>query len=194
MIQRYCRGLFSLSISFFFIILCSPLLAQETGKEQEADAPTLDSLQSQPNDTSSFARQRFLALEKGGANKRIRYYRGSELTFRLKDDPTKYTRSIEGIAKDYLVFNETNIALEEFEAIYLKKRHPFLKTLSSFFIIGGVGYFLIDAVNNSFSPSEETLLISSSLALPGLGLLLTLGGRKVKLGKKRYLKTIIQEY
>ncbi|MEO1654450.1 MAG: hypothetical protein AAFU64_12965 [Bacteroidota bacterium] len=164
------------------------LLAQETG-EQGADTKSEDPLESSFQD-STFRPIRFLALEKGGNVKRIRFFIGDEIHFRLREDPYKYSPIIQDIGEKYITINNTNLALREIESVTIHHNRRWGRLFFKFFLYAGVGYFLIDMVNNSFRPTRETSIISSSLAAPGLALSLTFRPRRIKLNKNRYLKTI----
>lgn len=165
-----------------------------------AQDPTDQGAQNQPDslpsieDISSENAERFLVLEKRGKVKRIRYYIGSEIQFKLKNDPTIYSPIIEDVRESSLIVFDTEIPLSEIEYVILNPRRPLIKLLSRFFIIGGLGYFLIDLANNSFSTTKESVLISSSFAAAGLALKPLLVRRKLKLNKNRYLKTLIKNY
>lgn len=181
--------------AYFGVFICCLLVlysfqkirAQET-EEQIAT--------SQDEDTLTFTidslqyKSRFLALEKGGKVKRIRFYEGQRLHFRLKNDPFKYKPVIQEIGKDYIKVNDTALDLDEISSVTLYPKRRFIGLLSKFFLYAGVGYFLIDMVNHSFEPTRETAIVSSSLIGPGLALALTLKPRNVRLNEKRYLKTI----
>lgn len=170
------------------LITSTLVLAQETG-EQGADAETDGALREQNKDTT-FKTTRFLALEKGGNVKRIRFFIGDEIHFRLREDPYKYSPIIQDIGEKYITINNTNLALQEIESVTIYRKRRWGRIFSKLFLYAGVGYFLIDMVNNSFKPTKETSIISSSLAAPGLALSLTFRPRRIKLNKNRYLKTI----
>ncbi|MDX2301758.1 MAG: hypothetical protein NW226_03115 [Microscillaceae bacterium] len=163
-------------------------IAQETD-EQIATPQSEDTLTTKTLDSLD-SKSRFLALEKGGKIKRVRFYEGERLYFRLKDDQMRYKPVIEEIGKDYIKVNNTALHLNEIASVTLYPERRLIRLMSQFLVIAGTGYFLIDMVNHSFSTTRESAIVSSSLASTGLALSLTLKPRKIRLNNKRYLKTI----
>ncbi len=183
-----------LLIGFLCLLSCCISMVA-LGQDSGADVGKKDSL----NDTRPTIEEmlknrqgtRFLALEKQGKVKRIRYYTGSTIEFKLKDDANLYRTAIEAVKDSAVVIHETVIPLSKFSSIYIRPKRPFTRVLSTFFMIAGVGYFTLDTVNNEFSPTGGTLMTSGALIVPSLALLLTLKKQRIKLNKQNFLKTIL---
>ncbi len=175
----------------FFCFIPQAVWGQDSG----ADSGKKDSLQDRRPTIEEMLKKnegnRFLALEKLGKVKRIRYYVGSTIEFKLKGDPNLYRTPIEAIKDSSVVIYETIIPLSQFSSIYIRPKRPFSRILSTFFMIAGVGYFALDTVNNEFSPTGGTLMTSGALVVPSLALLLTLKKRRIKLNNQNFLKTIL---
>lgn len=133
--------------------------------------------------------ERFLTLEKPGAIKRIRFYKGQQLEFKLKGSKIKYKTLIQNVKEKSVVIRDTDIALTDFHSLVVYPKKPFLNTLSKFFLLGALGYVAADLVNNSFEPNNVTLIVGGIGLGTSIALRLPLK-RTFKLGKKRYLKTL----
>jgi hypothetical protein len=131
-----------------------------------------------------------LTLEKRGRSKRIRFYTGQRILFKLKKDEFIYETSIEGIGDGYIEVKGTVLPISEIDVIIIEKQQRFLRMLRNKLIQVGLLYFLFDMVNDSFSPSRETAIVSGSFVSSGLLLIPLIGDRVYKLNQHRYLKTI----
>jgi hypothetical protein len=161
--------------------------------QQGADTGKKDSLSSElPTilDLMKKSPPHYLTLEKNGAVKRIRFYVGNKIEFTLKDDVNRYHPRIGGIGDSSVMIYDTPIPLSRFESVYIRPERPFIRILSGFLIGAGIGYLALDAVNNSFSPNRETIIVSTSFVVPGALLMFLIKKRRIKLNENRYLKTI----
>ncbi|NJO03985.1 MAG: hypothetical protein HC880_21960 [Bacteroidia bacterium] len=131
---------------------------------------------------------RFLALEKGGKVKRIRFNVGDEILFILNEDDRIYKAPITAIREDTLIVFETEIPIKDIAYIILRPNRPLVRLLSSVLLIGGIGYFLADLVNHSFSLFRETIVASTSTVALGGALQIFLIPRKIKLNQKNTSK------
>ncbi len=173
-----------LLISLFY----TPVQAQK--KKEQAVETGEDSLNTLQERDSLFLGDWFLALEKRGRVKRIRFFKGQELWFRLKGDSFKYRGMIEGVGDGYVQVKGVKIDISQIEYIFVRRKRRAIRLLSNFSILAGGGYFLIDLVNNSFTTTRETLTVSGGILAGGLLLKLFLIRKKYKMGKFTYLKTI----
>lgn len=182
------------SIIFLFLFFCG-ISTVALGQDSGVDIGKKDSLQDTRPTIEEMLKKRegnrFLALEKQGKVKRIRYYVGSKIEFKLKSDPTLYRTSIEAIKDSAVVIHETTIPLSQFSSVYIHPKRPLSRILSTFFMVAGIGYFALDTVNNEFSPTGGTFMTSGVFIAPSLALLLTLKKRRIKLNKQNFLKTIL---
>jgi hypothetical protein len=139
---------------------------------------------------------RFLALEKSGYRKRLRFYIGDEFHFKLKGERLIQRGTITDIQAQGIFINGLEVRLTEIVAVILHKDHPLLAQARTYLPLAGVGYFLLDAINPVIV-GRESLKIRTGATLIGSGL--TLGGlllhllkkRTIKLNKRKYLKTIL---
>lgn len=173
---------------FGVFALYNPLQAQK--KKEQAVETGEDSLSTLGARDSLILGDWFLALEKRGRVKRIRFFKGQELWFRMAGDTFKYRAIIEDIGKDFVQVKGVKINISQIEYIYMPRKRRMIRLLSNFSILAGGGYFLIDLVNNSFSTTQETLTISGGILAGGLLMRLFLIRKKYKMGKYTYLKTI----
>jgi hypothetical protein len=178
-----------LALSLFFNFSIS--YAQNPNEQK---ASTTDSLEDNRPSIKDLAQRaggsRFLALEKRGAIKRVRFYVGEEIEFKIKNDPFLYRPIIQSIRDSSLIINGVELAFKDINAVKVYKNKPFLRLLSNFAFYGSVGYLLIDLVNNSFTFYRGTLITSAAFAIPGLTFAFILRPRLLKLNQHRYLKSI----
>lgn len=162
------------------------LLAQE----QKADTSPSDSLSDKRPSIKDLPMPRFLALEKRGATKRIRYFVGDEIEFKLKGESVLYKPIIEQVLDSAITVNGTQVYFTDISAVKIYRKKPFLSLISRFVLIGGVGYLAIDLINNRFNVYNRTLITSAAFVAPGLSLTLLFKPRLLKLNQHRYLKTL----
>jgi hypothetical protein len=174
------------------VLFCLFSAAAQNPQGQQA-SPT-DSLEDNRPSIKDLAKRfggsRFLALEKRGAIKRVRFFVGEELEFKLKNDPFLYRPIIQSVRDSSLIINGVELAFKDISTVKVYKNKPFLRLLSNFAFYGSVGYLLIDLVNNSFSIYRGTLVTSAAFAIPGLSFALILKPRLLRLNQHRYLKSI----
>ncbi|GAB4402733.1 MAG: hypothetical protein OHK0053_26930 [Microscillaceae bacterium] len=179
------------------VLLCTAFglaQAQENPNEQGATGLGEDSLPSL-EDKAREKKTYFLALEKGGSNKRIRFYQGQSLQVFFHKDPVRYRLQLEGIGPDYIVARETQIPLSRISSVFIQYERPLIRQAATYLPVAGLGYFLLDMVNplfsnqEAFSPSRGTFITSGALVLGGLALNL-FKKRRIRLNERRYLKTI----
>lgn len=184
-------------IPFFMLISYSLAYSQDqgtqTGEPSDSAQNQLPSLEDLLNsDSAKVNRSRFLALEKRGKNKRIRFYPGDKIVFQLKNDPNIYQPIIEQVSDNSITVYDTKIPLSEIKYIYIRPKRRLIRLVKSFLFIFGIGYIVIDAVNHSFTTNRDVLVTGGSSVGIASALSLLTARRKLKLNKHRYLKTIIR--
>ena len=138
----------------------------------------------------------YLVLDKPGMVNRIRFYPGTNLTFKLTNDKRVYAGKIEAVRKNSIVIFNTELPIREIRKIRVPQRAPmgkFLYGLGSgmrgvgtlFALIGSGNYLLTNDKKNG----RVTAL--AGLALFGSGQLFRgFNRRTYKINKNRQLKTI----
>jgi hypothetical protein len=179
-------------IILIFGIASLPIQAQ-TPSAQSAE----DSIQLlEPTKSLEDLQPRFLALEKSGYRKRLRFYIGDEFHFKLKGEKLIQKGTITDIQSKGIFINGLEVPLTEISAVILYKDSPFLAQARTYLPLAGLGYFLLDAINpvivgrESLKIRTGATLIGSGFTLSGL-LLHLLKKRTIKLNKRKYLKTIL---
>lgn len=136
----------------------------------------------------------FLALDKPGMVKRIRYYVGDEIVFYMGGD--RWKTEILSIKSDTIIVTEAGkVPVKNIEAVVVPSRSWFLRQGAFVFPVAGVGYFLMDTLNprnyenGNDRITAENITISSSLV--GAGILCRIfRKKKYKINKRHLLKTI----
>lgn len=169
-----------------FITLSAQVEEQKTGTNE--DKPKKLSINDIKNDTL----EKFMVLYKLSRPVRVDYPAGTKVIFRMKDDKKiEYNQIIQTVLDSSFVAEGSNIMYKDVYSIKVYRNKPFLKTFQTVFCFGGgIGYLLIDLVNNSFTTTPETLTVSASFLSLGGILTFFVKPRKYKLNKNRYLKTL----
>jgi hypothetical protein len=138
----------------------------------------------------------YLVLDKPGIVKRIRFYPGTRLTFKLTDDKRLYAGKIEAIRKHSVVIFNTELPIRDIRKVRVPQQAPmgkFLYGLGSgmrgvgtlFALIGGGNYLLTSDQKNGRVTAQ------AGLGLLGVGQLFRgFNRRTYKINKNRRLKTI----
>ena len=112
----------------------------------------------------SEAPNRYLVLDKPGFTKRLRFYPGTRITFKLKDDPTKYSAVLQAVGEKAILVDDTPVFLEEIRKVYYTKRSSFLPLTASSLTGGGVLFGLMGVLNGLTRENYD-------LVYPGAGAL-----------------------
>lgn len=103
--------------------------------------------------------------------KYTKYNVGDVISFRVKDDERKHTFQIRGFEDTVIVFNNYRINPKEITHMYLDDKTRVWYILrykySKLLLIGGVGYFAIDAFNSG-EISSNSALVGGSLVSAGI--------------------------
>jgi len=92
--------------------------------------------------------QNYLELKKLGKKRKIEFFPGEEIRFKIKNDESFSIARISGIYDDYLNFNNIQVNLKDIESIDIRnKSSDALKGVG--YIVSGasLGYFTIDIFN-----------------------------------------------
>lgn len=121
--------------------------------------------------------------------KQVLYQTGDIISFRVAADSKKITDQIMGFEDSLIVFRNYKVNPIEITHMYVDKKTRtwyFLKyKYEKLFLFVGIGYLLIDGINNQ-ELSKETLVFSGSLI--GAGLLARwLISKKIKIKGRRKL-------
>lgn len=138
--------------------------------------------------------QRYLVLDKPGSVKRIRYYVGEELKFKLKDDKTVYTDVIEDVGDSSIKIRGTQIPLKDIRMVIRYKEGGLLNQAIYILPRAGILYFLADTFNpvfrgGSVDVSRSGIIVGSSFVAGGLFLKL-FKKKKYRINNFRSLRTL----
>jgi hypothetical protein len=175
--------------------LLYPLYAQEdqkTAADDPKEKATKDTLLPQHTQKPNHY---FLALEKGGAVKRIRYYELDDIYYKLKNDRTKHNAVITNIGESFFITYGSLIQFDQVSSVTRYRSGWFMNQGAKLFPIAGAMYILMNMFNPQGGQSEglnlstSTWIVSSSLVATGL-FLRSLRKRTYQLNNRRFLKAI----
>ncbi|KAA5549434.1 LSm family protein [Adhaeribacter rhizoryzae] len=138
----------------------------------------------------------YLVLDKPGKVSRIRFYPGSQISFKITNDKRLYAGKLEAVRKQSIVIFNTELPIREIRKIKVVQRAPagrFLYGLGSG--IRGVGslFTLIGGGNYLFTNDKENGRVTALAGLSALGVGQLFRGfnrRTYNINKNRQLKTI----
>lgn len=141
--------------------------------------------------------QQFLALDVSRVTgfKRIKYYIGDEITFKLKDSHKKQNGKIVSFGDSlFQLENKTIVNIKEIKVIYRNNANFVTHGLSRFCLIFGPGFLGLDTFNNLINkrkPLINDMAVKEGAAFVGGGLILkNMMKRRYKLGKKKTIKIV----
>ena len=132
--------------------------------------------------------QNFLELKKIGMKKKIEFYPGEEIRFKLKNDENFSRAYITGVYDGYMNLNRIKINFEDIERVDIREKssNTFIGIGKTLFVVS-LGYLTIDLVNltvvrgislkNAFN-QNQALISFSGLTL----------GISLQFIKKKYFK------
>ncbi|MFN2422565.1 MAG: hypothetical protein ABR572_02205 [Cryomorphaceae bacterium] len=140
--------------------------------------------------------QPFLLLEKPGTKKRIRYYTGDDISFKLEDQPNFNEGHISGFRGSlFYVGQGTPILLKDVEAVADRSKVPGVRKWSKGVLLVVPSFFVFSAANNYFNTGrrpivdpEVWVLAGVFAAIGGSGMLYN--GRKYRL-KNRWRLIVV---
>jgi hypothetical protein len=134
--------------------------------------------------SESFSQEKYLVMDKPGHIKRIRYYTGDEIIFKLKGDKTTYSTIIQAVGDSTIRVRDTDIPVNNIRSIIRHTENGFLYQASRILPKAGILYFLADTFNPIFRGEKPHVSRSGVV----VGSTLFLGGNALKLFRKRTLK------
>ncbi|MBC7921140.1 MAG: hypothetical protein H7Z75_08600 [Ferruginibacter sp.] len=145
--------------------------------------------------TVSFQPQKYLALDKPGRMKRIRFFVGNEITFRLKGDPVTYHDVIAAVDDSSFTIFGTKVPLREVDRIVVRNQGWFLNQGAALLPLAGGIYFLADNLNpvlsgdGGFAIHRGSVVVGAGLV--GAGLILRIFQvRQHKMNKRKQLRVL----
>ena len=117
-----------------------------------------------------------------------RYYPGDDFVFRLKGSKTIRRSYVNNLSDTAVITHRDTIPFHEIDEVY-HPRSRFYNTMGVFLVAGGVGYFVIDQINNSFDFDRSVMSFSAPTVAVGLPLAL-LRPKWQPLNRKVRLRTV----
>lgn len=141
--------------------------------------------------------QQFLALDVSRLTgfKRIKYYLGDEITFKLKDGHKKQKGKIIAFSDTtFQLENKTFVNIKDIKAIYRNNENFVTHGLARFCLVFGPGFLGLDTFNNLINkrkPLINDMAVKESAAFVGGGLIFkNMMKRRYKIGKRKSIKVI----
>ncbi|MFI5151120.1 MAG: hypothetical protein ACHQRM_15410 [Bacteroidia bacterium] len=109
-----------------------------------------------------------------GRTSRVEFREGDDFRFRIKNNPHRYTCTIIGICDSVVYFKDQfSVELRDLDKIYVDQSNFLTRKFSRFFLALGIGYPLLNAVNNAAGgldpmPDKPTLVVCGTLAVSGI--------------------------
>lgn len=144
-------------------------------------------------------KQKYLALDKPGKNKRIRFFMGDEIRFKLKQDSRRYRGEIASITDStfsFVVHNEVTNRFEyqhfkvaDVHSVLIIHRIPFVSSATRLSPLAGLGLASLDIINSwgidkGWHKSGVAKTSAGLIAFGGIGRLLERRNYRIK-GYKR---------
>jgi hypothetical protein len=147
--------------------------------------------------TSNCIAQQFLALDVSGITgfKRIKYYVGDEITFKLKDSNKKHRGKIISFGDSlFQLENKTFVNINNIKSIHRNNANFVTNGLGRFCLIFGPGFLGLDTFNNLINkrkPLINDMAVKEGAAFVGGGLILkNMMKRRYKIGKRKTIKIL----
>ncbi|WP_143017349.1 hypothetical protein [Catalinimonas alkaloidigena] len=137
-----------------------------------------------------------LTLEKPGLRKRIRFFPGDVLEFKLYDDPYRYETVLQGVQENSILVMDAVLPIQEIRKIYVRKKGYYaLQAAYRNGTTSGIGFGILGLVMLPLNPTlAGSTLGGSAMMLSAGQLFRVLSKRPYRLGKWRSLKTIQTGY
>lgn len=127
--------------------------------------------------------------------KKIQIFSGDVIEYKLKGEHRFHLGKISNLVDSMIVLsNDSVIKLNEIKILCIRKSNYVLRKFTTGFMIAGVGFFLIDGINNLANNhfpivDERTIIVSASLVAASL-IVRQIGIRKHYIGKNKFLRII----
>lgn len=113
--------------------------------------------------------QPFLLLEKPGTKKRMRYYVGDDIIFKLRGEKQIYQSILVGLSDSSIYIGQwTPVKLTEVEAIINRDKVPFFRGLSQKALFTIPVFFVFSAANNTFNTGRRPIIDPEVWTLSGV--------------------------
>ncbi len=138
--------------------------------------------------------QKFIQLERANRARTVKFYTGSELTYRFKGDPMWHNSLITDVRMDEqrVAFDGRYWPLSEVDAVRLQ--YPgLLRASGSMLMVFGAswaGFSLIGAAFDDYPLTAQTAIISGTGLIVGFGLKHLFKQRNVRLNERRRLRAV----
>lgn len=147
--------------------------------------------------TSNCIAQQFLALDVSRVIgfKRIKYYVGDEITFKLKDSNKKHRGKIISFGDSlFQLENKTFVNIGNIKSIHRNNANFVTNGLGRFCLIFGPGFLGLDTFNNLINkrkPLINDMAVKEGAAFVGGGLILkNMMKRRYKIGERKSIKIV----
>lgn len=165
---------------------CAQILQSEPEKKDTVQTQQVSPL---------FRPGKYLVLDKPGKVKRIRYFVGNEITFRLKGDPVLYRDVIAAVDDSSFTIFGTKVLIRDVDRVILRSHSWLVNQGSVLLPAAGIIYFLADNLNPVIQGGEKLTVSRGSVivsaGLIGAGLALRLLHKKVhRIGKNKRLRVL----
>ncbi len=167
-----------LTLSFFLFFLISIFVANKVFSQVNLNS-----------------KEYYLTLNKPGIKKRIRFYIGEELKFKLKGEDFKRTATITAIDSNSITINGlAKIPLEEFKMIHVRKNGYFAnlsRTAQASGTGGGILFMALGGLGTVLGVGEaNTMLVGGGVLFITGQIFSIFTKRNYKLNSYRYLRSV----
>ncbi len=131
-----------------------------------------------------------LMLQKRNKNKNAYYEPGDEIAFRIHGSKRKISGEILAINDSLIVLYGLEVRVDRISSLYIDEKTKWWLRfkLEQIGLLGGVGYFVLDLINNG-EVDKQTLVVSGSLI--GVGIVgRLLFGNRIKIQERTKLRVV----
>ena len=106
--------------------------------------------------TEVYSQDKYLVLEKLGRKKRVVFYPGDEISYKMKNSDLQITNVIVDFHDSLILFSNSYIKPKEIDYVRLEHTEGFLSPSNApKLIVAGITLFIIDQLNNSVLQGNE---------------------------------------
>lgn len=175
-----------LHIICFLIVVNLQTFAQDAYDPKKAlDSETLFLKQNENRKVMGVAGQKYIVLDVSpliGKIRRFRFFPGDKIIFRLRNDKSKFTTTLNNITDSSFTISRysdgagtidyTEIQLKDIRQIKVSKRIPFVSEASYYFPMAGILFIGADLVNKGsdnkrYTTDASTLIVGGALIAAG---------------------------
>jgi hypothetical protein len=111
--------------------------------------------------------RRYLVLDKPGLNKRIRFYPGQRISFKLKGENYRYNAVLQAVGEKSILVMDAPIFLDEIRKIYYTKPGTFLPLSAGSLTGGGILFALMGAYNGLTRNNPDLVVVGAAAFVTG---------------------------